>query len=716
MDYGHSETDKQLKKLEGRIEKEYRRAAIDVKKKTRDYLDKYKAKDAVKRQQLKDGTITKQEYQQWKTGQIMIGKRWEEMRDTLYQDLSNANGIARSMITGFTHEVYALNHNYGTFEVESDSLLDTSYTLYDRDTVYNLIKDRPTLLPRFDETQKELDKSERWSKAKMDSAVLQGILQGESMDGIAKRLTDVVGMDERIAIRNARTMTTAAENLGRQNSYKRAEKMGINLENEWVATLDGRTRHSHRMMDGETRKIGDEFSNGCEYPGDPSGDPSEVYNCRCTLIAAVDGIDYDLADVENLNGKLGEMSYDEWKWQHTTEVDKYKHLLGEAQYHKGTIPDKTYSGIWKNDVTLADYASKKDSIQAKRQYYEDKNKEAQMLGIQTDRWNNYLKDLDEFEQLGKKYEKYQNEINDYSKKIKELGGSSSMFSPDAYTEERRRLAKSFDNAREADRYHRSLLDKGWDNLTDREKYSVWEYTHNSNPMNQPLSGYNDGWSRSRFVGVGNADWGYQDNWRYVNSKEFIDKFSKNGTGNVDYTRTIADLTKAIDKSSFVDDVFLVRGSDKNGLAGLFEGDLFSYDDAYSILTSGDKNKIKNAFEGQTFQGHSFLSTGIAKGTGFSGDVSYTIYAPSGTKAIYAEPQSYYGSTIKGEEIYKAGKRYSSVGYEAEVILQRGTQYRVRSIDYDWGNIRIELDVVGQPDYFATGFEETFNGGATLHTN
>jgi SPP1 gp7 family putative phage head morphogenesis protein len=109
------------------------------------------------------------------------------------------------------------------------------------------------------------------------------------MDKIAKRLRNVQEMNKTQAIRSARTLVTGAENKGRLDSHKRAEEDGIILEEKWVATKDGRTRHSHAMLNGETKKTNETFSNGLEYPGDPSGRPEEVYNCRCTMTAKVLG-------------------------------------------------------------------------------------------------------------------------------------------------------------------------------------------------------------------------------------------------------------------------------------------------------------------------------------------------------------------------------------------------------------------------------------------
>lgn len=328
-DYGHAETDKVLSKMEKEVEKVYKEAARDLQKKLDTYLRKFEIKDKIKRQQLEKGEITKAEYDYWRTGQILMGERWQEMRDTLAADLSNSNQIAASIVNGYTPEVYALNHNYGTYEAETGAMVDTSYTLYDRDTVERLIRDNPQLLP---EAKVNIPKDQRWNQQKITSAITQGILQGESIRDIAKRMQRVSGMNRNQAITNARTITTSAENAGRINSYKRAESMGIKMKKVWLATLDGRTRDSHRNLDGEKVSVDESFSNGCGYPGDPQGPAREVYNCRCTLIAQVDGVDLDLSDTSLRNNyKLGGMSYEEWKNEHSKKTELTQVNIGRAK-------------------------------------------------------------------------------------------------------------------------------------------------------------------------------------------------------------------------------------------------------------------------------------------------------------------------------------------------------------------------------------------------
>ena len=77
----------------------------------------------------------------------MTGQKWIDMRDVLAKDYNKANVLARAITTNKMPDIYALNHNYGTYEVERGSKYDTNYILYDRSTVMYLLRDNPQLLP-----------------------------------------------------------------------------------------------------------------------------------------------------------------------------------------------------------------------------------------------------------------------------------------------------------------------------------------------------------------------------------------------------------------------------------------------------------------------------------------------------------------------------------------------------------------------------------------
>lgn len=251
------------------------------------------------------------------------------MRDTLAEDFTNADKIAKSIAYGYQPEVYALNHNYGTYQVEKGALVDTSYTLYDKHTVERLFNDKETfyhapgkkITARINE-----GKALAWNKKQVQSCMIQSILQGESIGKIATRLANTVGEQNRkAAIRNARTMTTGTQNAGRVRSYDRAISMGIEVQKQWLATLDSRTRHWHRQLDGVTVDNDKPFKNEfgeIMYPGDPSADGANIYNCRCTLIASIKGYENDITDRSlRHDSHLGDMSYEEWKAEKKSTSD-----------------------------------------------------------------------------------------------------------------------------------------------------------------------------------------------------------------------------------------------------------------------------------------------------------------------------------------------------------------------------------------------------------
>ena len=361
--------------MDMRAEKIYREAAREIEEKLNEYLRKYKIKDQIKREALARGEITQQEYNYWKTGQIAIGQRWAEMKNTLATDLHNTNNIARSMVNGYMPEVYALNHNYATFQVEKASLVDTSYTLYDRQTVERLIRDNPDLLASPGKrklAEIAAGKDIKWQERQLQSAMTKSILMGDSIPNIAKRLSRELSVKNyKSAVRYARTAATSAQNGGRVDAYKRAKAMGIDLEQEWLATLDGRTRDAHRHLDGEHVLVGESFEvDGYKirFPGDPWAPGYLIWNCRCTLVPRLKGLDQSNAP---RNSKLGGMSYEEWKKGHVREpelsIPDFQSAVGKAtsvQEVNNLINGQNWfkqvtTGMSKADLTGVDLESAK---------------------------------------------------------------------------------------------------------------------------------------------------------------------------------------------------------------------------------------------------------------------------------------------------------------------------------------------------------------------
>ena len=99
--------------------------------------------------------------------------------------------------------------------------------------------------------------------------------------------------------------------------------------------------------------------------------------------------------------------------------------------------------------------------------------------------------------------------------------------------------------------------------------------------------------------------------------------------------------------------------------------------------------------GKVVQEHAFMSCGAAKGKGFGGDIILNVYAPSGTKMMYAEPFSAFGRGSGSGWDGKAKQSY--FGSESEIILQQGTKFRVTKIERTSGTLYFDIEVVDQSE-------------------
>ena len=295
-DKAHRLTDEKLEEMEKRLSAIYSRAEKEIGERWKEYLTEsqveidelQKAYEIAKKSgDAKEIRKAGKKLSIAKRDRTLMDKRFKDLTETTASQLANVNKTALAYVNGQLPEVYSVNYN--ALAPSVDGVGGYAFALVDADTVKNLATTDNSLLP-----YKKLDEKAdvRWNVKKMNAEVLQGILQGEPMDKIAGRLSKVTDMNETAAIRNARTMVTGAENKGRQDSYKRAEEDGIVMKREWIATNDSRTRHWHAELDGVEVDIDEPWVNEfgeIMFPGDPSADPANTYNCRCSMSAKVIG-------------------------------------------------------------------------------------------------------------------------------------------------------------------------------------------------------------------------------------------------------------------------------------------------------------------------------------------------------------------------------------------------------------------------------------------
>ena len=129
----------------------------------------------------------------------------------------------------------------------------------------------------------------RTTRDAIASSLATGLEKGESMYKLRKRVQESDAAFGKARAENiARTETTGVQNGAQHEALQGfAKRTGAKATKEWLSAGDGRVRDSHDEINGETRGIGERYSNGLMYPGEPAGDPAEVCNCRCTQVFSV---------------------------------------------------------------------------------------------------------------------------------------------------------------------------------------------------------------------------------------------------------------------------------------------------------------------------------------------------------------------------------------------------------------------------------------------
>ena len=321
FDEGYEATEELLEQLERRIQREYKKAADEIADKCQKYWEKYKVDLEKQKSLLEAGKITERDFNDWKIRHLGMGQHWEEMRKTIAEDFQNADLIARNMVSDTMKDVYALNHNFATYQIMHDGKLSWSYSMYDKNTVERLLKDGQKLYPDPGKAlQEKIDNGEvlAWNEKEVQSSLLQSILQGDDMNKAAERLGNTVAeKNMNVSLRNARTMITGAQNAGRMDGFHDAQEMGIRMKKKWIATLDDKTRHTHRQLHGVVVDVDEPFETedgDIMFPGDFSADASLVYNCRCSIESVIEGFERETVKGSVMKSdKSAEMTFEEWQ-------------------------------------------------------------------------------------------------------------------------------------------------------------------------------------------------------------------------------------------------------------------------------------------------------------------------------------------------------------------------------------------------------------------
>ena len=297
-------TDEELADLEKELTRLYKRANKEITAEWRTYMKRtaeavsvlwFAYQNAHEKQEKADALKA---YQDAVRSRTLGDQRYRAMVRQTTKRLARVNQIAADYINGRLPDIYDVNYRQIARDFVNAGYTVPTGTMWDirnEDMMRDLATGKVGLPGAVPPLKRKLNEAKdmAWNMRQIDSAVLQGILQGESIKDMSKRILPIVNNNKDSAIRAARTMTTAAENMGRQDGYDRFEAMGGVVHKVWIATPDKRVRDWHLSMDGQEVGIHDKFvdGNGAKlmYPGDPTAPGRTVWNCRCTMRSQIIG-------------------------------------------------------------------------------------------------------------------------------------------------------------------------------------------------------------------------------------------------------------------------------------------------------------------------------------------------------------------------------------------------------------------------------------------
>lgn len=234
-------------------------------------------------------------------GQMLQFNRLDNLVKNLEKELKVVEGLQSNKINTFLKDSYELNYYRMAYALETETQVKMGFSVLNRKQVATAINNPLTNIA--------LDDNKKLARQGIRRALTQSVISGDGVQKTAKGISKQLEMSANRATKIIRTEITGIMGSSRQDAMIHASKK-ISLQKQWEATVDDRTRDRHSNMNGETVNIDKPFSNGLMYPGDQSGDASEVVNCRCTMITIIP--DAEIYDGPTNNEVSKDLKYDKW--------------------------------------------------------------------------------------------------------------------------------------------------------------------------------------------------------------------------------------------------------------------------------------------------------------------------------------------------------------------------------------------------------------------
>lgn len=206
-----------------------------------------------------------------------------------------------------------------------------------------------------------------YSSLGKDTKVLSKQIAGEISRGIsnaamysemARNIAGYAGISKNKAMRIARTEAHRIQCKATADAQWKAKEKGADVVKQWDASLDGKTRDTHRLLDGQIRELDEPFEVAGMKAMQPGGFgiASEDCNCRCALLQRARwAIGNDFTKWDQETGGLVEIKakdYDDFKMKYAKESERVRSSVQKMNDDTlGKSNTKSYNEYALNDST-----------------------------------------------------------------------------------------------------------------------------------------------------------------------------------------------------------------------------------------------------------------------------------------------------------------------------------------------------------------------------
>lgn len=148
----------------------------------------------------------------------------------------------------------------------------------------------------------------------ISNELARGIATGRTYKEMARNIKLAANIPMKRAKTIVRTEAHRIQQASQEDVRQEAKSKGADVVKQWDATMDGRTRNSHRYLDGQIREVDEPFTIGSKkamYPG-AFGDPAEDCNCRCVALTRARAA-LDAAELETMQERAKYFKLDKTK-------------------------------------------------------------------------------------------------------------------------------------------------------------------------------------------------------------------------------------------------------------------------------------------------------------------------------------------------------------------------------------------------------------------